>query len=296
MAVASASMLVVVVPSAFSQLQLGIYRRWFPIITFWLWTMQASCSVPSPPSPGGNQACTIANANNTDATCGVNLTAMEQSAGLMRPLVIAMAGGSGCGKTTMAKRISEMVGPGLEIVTTDAYYHTLSEEDHLLALKGEVNFDRLEAVDMERFAQDLRRIRADNQWPLPLPSYDFLTHQRSDQVSWLKRPRALLIEGLFVLAVPEVRDLVDLKVFVGDDVDTCLLQRLRRDTAERGISIDAGLRQYERHVKPALDAIIAPSAAFADLVVPSGTRNERAASVIAGWITSRTIAVTKAPA
>jgi len=206
------------------------------------------------------------------------------------PLVVGIAGGSGCGKTTLAHKIVELVGPEVAVLSLDEYYKTLSEDDHRLAGDGAFNFDRPEALDLDQLAKDLLRMKAlDAQWPIMLPSYDFVTHRCLNASVALQRPRAVLVEGLFVLAVPEVTQHLDVRLFVQDDIDTCLVQRLRRDVAERGIGVGAALAQYERYVKPAYDEIIKPSSSHADLIVPNGTRNQRAAELVAGWVLNRTL-------
>lgn len=141
---------------------------------------------------------------------------------------------------------------------------------------------------MARLANDVSAMRGNSTWPLSLPAYDFVSHQSIDARVVVHRPHAVLVEGLFVLAVPELRELLDIKIFATDDVDRCLVQRLRRDSEERGIPMATALTQYESHAKPAYDSVILPSAKFADLVVPTATRNDRAAELVAGWITSNT--------
>lgn len=204
------------------------------------------------------------------------------------PLIVGIAGGSGCGKTTLANKIVELVGRDVVVVSTDAYYRSLSEEDHQRALRGEINFDRPEALDLQRLVKDVQLMKSDAAWPLTLPSYNFLTHRsESESGVRLHRPKAVLLEGLFVLSVSDLRGLLDIRLFARDDVDICLVQRLRRDAAERGIQLNAALLQYEMHVKPAYDSIVGPSSRYADLVIPAATNNTRAAEVVSGWILNR---------
>merc|ERR1719499_2191401 len=156
------------------------------------------------------------------------------------------------------------------------YYRTLSAEDHEIANQGMFNFDTPAALDLTNLADDLHLMK-EGGWPVVLPQYDFVTHARRNTTTALNFNSVVIVEGLFVLAEPRIREVLDLRLFAQNHVDTCLAQRLRRDAKERGIPMEKGVTQYLKFVKPSLDLIIKPSAAHADMVVP--VSKERLAAV-----------------
>lgn len=223
--------------------------------------------------------------------------ALSRSCNSQPPLIIGISGGSGCGKTTLAQNLFSRLQAqyngtacsedAVAVLSMDNYYRTLSREAHDQALLGEYNFDRIEAMDASTLAKDLRHIRKDSDWPMRLPSYDFNEHRRSEGSVALARPRVLIVEGLFLFVLPEIRELLDLKLFVQSDADSCLIRRLRRDALERGLDTAASMVQYERFVKPAYGEAVAPSAAYADFLVPTAGSTALVEEVVVGWIWSR---------
>jgi len=233
--------------------------------------------------------CCSAGSPSTDCkgTCDVGKTLQD----ILRPppLLVGISGGSGCGKTRLANELAARIGQDAYTLSTDNYYRTLSEQDHFKALEGGINFDTPEALDLAQMAVDLMRVKEDLEWPLLLPSYNFSSHHQTLGKVPLPRPRALLVEGLFVLQSQELRELMDVRLFVQDDLDRCLSRRLRRDTVERGIPLAASLIQYEQYVRPAYTEFIAPSAVHADLLIPSRLNGERALELVSGWVANRTL-------
>ncbi|HHO51473.1 MAG TPA: uridine kinase [Deltaproteobacteria bacterium] len=173
------------------------------------------------------------------------------------PFVIGIAGGSASGKSTLAQATEERLGARCLRIAHDRYYRSAHDP--------ETNFDHPEALDTLALAQDLDRLRSGQ--PAHLPRYDFSSHQRLPKPE-LHLPRPILIvEGILVLAVPELHTRLDLKIFVTAPADVRLIRRLRRDVAERGRSMGDVLSQYERSVRPMHERFVAPSEAHADLVL-----------------------------
>lgn len=183
------------------------------------------------------------------------------------PLIIGVAGGSGSGKTTIAESVVDVVGPEhIVLVPHDAYYRdqdALSFEE-----RAQINYDHPDSLETELLADHLKRLRAGES--VPRPVYDFSTHTRSDETVTVDPESVILVEGILVLAEPELRDLMDLKVYVDTDADLRLLRRLTRDIVERGRTMDSVLEQYQATVRPMHIQFVEPSKRFADIIVPEG--------------------------
>ena len=211
-----------------------------------------------------------------------------------RPMLVGIVGGSGSGKTSVAcemvarlrrKQIATM------LLDMDAYYAPLD------AVKArfqgrEVNWDHPHAFDLELMAAHLAALH-DGQ-SIRKPIYDFTTSDRTGWEEPLPPGQVVILEGLLLFALPELRNQLDVKVFVDTDADIRILRRIRRDTKERGRSLDSVMEQYESSVRPMHLEFVEPSKRWADLIVPTGVENRTALDVILHHICSRVLDPEKA--
>lgn len=198
-----------------------------------------------------------------------------------RPVVLGVAGGSGSGKTTVARKILEAVGEDrLAFLPQDMYYRPVAWRDaeHLKSH----NFDHPSAIDTEllvRHLQDLRAGRA-----IERPIYDFVEHRRAERTEHVPSRPVVLVEGILLLAEPAIREELDFKIFVDTDADVRLIRRIRRDMTERGRELDDVLRQYLSTVQPMHLEFVEPSKRWADIIVPEGGRNRVAMAMVTAKI------------
>ena len=184
-----------------------------------------------------------------------------------RPLFIAIAGGSGSGKTTIARSVVDLVGRDHVIfIQQDAYYR---DQRHLsLEERVEINYDHPDALDLELMVEHLDGLR--NGQPIELPVYNFSSHTRTDETVTLVPKAAVIVEGILVLSDVELRSRFDLRVFIDTDADLRLIRRLNRDIIDRGRTVESVLDQYERDVRPMRDMFVEPSKRYADIIIPEG--------------------------
>ena len=199
--------------------------------------------------------------------------------GQQRPLIIGMAGGSGSGKTTIAEAVVDAVGDDfVALIQHDQYYRDQAEipfED-----RTKVNFDHPDSLETDLLVRHIETLRAGGS--IQRPVYDFSTHtRRTDETVKVDAERVIVIEGILVLAEPELRELMDLRIYVDTDADLRLMRRLRRDIIERGRTVDSVLTQYLTTVRPMHLQFVESSKRYADLIVPDGYN----ASVV-GTVTS----------
>ena len=199
-------------------------------------------------------------------------------------LVIGLAGGSGAGKTTVAQNVLALLRTeSATLVEQDAYYRDRSGLPE--AERDQINFDHPDSLDNELLARHLSALKRGE--VVERPVYDFATHTRAASSVRLEPSRIILVEGILVLAVPELRDVMDLKIFVDTDADLRLIRRTRRDLRDRGRTLDSVLDQYERTVRPMHIEFVEPSKRWADVIVPEGGFNETAVEMLAFTIRSR---------
>lgn len=181
-----------------------------------------------------------------------------------RPFTLAIAGGSGSGKTSLTRALVGLLGPAeCAVLDHDSYYRDLA---HLpLTDRAEVNFDHPESLENELLAHhvtELRRGRA-----VERPCYDFANHTRTKVTRRVEPRPVIVVEGILLLAVPELRDAFDLRVFVDTPADVRALRRVQRDIVERGRTVESVVHQYLATVRPMHERFVEPARATADLVL-----------------------------
>jgi uridine kinase len=183
------------------------------------------------------------------------------------PLVIGLAGGSGSGKTTIAQSIVEAVGPGdVVLIQHDAYYR---DQTHLpLEERAKVNYDHPDSLETDLLVEHLRVLLAGR--AIERPVYDFTVHNRAAETVEVEPHPVILVEGILVLTEPDLRDLMDLKIYVDTDADLRIARRWERDIKERGRTFDSVRDQYLHTVRPMHLQFVEPSKRYADIVIPEG--------------------------
>lgn len=193
--------------------------------------------------------------------------------------LVGIAGGSGSGKTTFAKKVMQRVSdPTVALLHQDSYY--LPSPPHGLKVHGEPNFDHPDAFDWPLLKDHLRRLKAGDQVAVPI--YDFRTSSRLPETELVGPCRTILMEGIFTLWDHEIRDLFDLKIYLHVESDIRFIRRLHRDVRERGRSLDSIIRQYYDTVRPMYHEYLEPTRQYADLVV--GEETDIAADTLAARV------------
>lgn len=191
--------------------------------------------------------------------------------------MIGIAGASGSGKTLVARTLHENLGSDkVLILHEDFYYKDLS---HLtLEQRARVNYDHPDAFDHEfMFAQLAELLEGKS---IEHPIYDFTTHTRKKETRRVGPNSIIILEGILVLAMPEIRKQTDIKIFIDAPLDLCLMRRLKRDIKKRGRTLEAVIEQYENMVRPMYMQFVEPSKRFADLIIPHGGKNTIAIDIL----------------
>lgn len=199
--------------------------------------------------------------------------------------LIAIAGASASGKSLLASSIYQQLVPEignqqLAVIAEDAYYR---DQGHLpVEQRVLTDYDQPSAFEHSLLAEHLSILKEGGS--IEVPQYDFRRHTRRDKTLSIFQPRVVLVEGILLLSVPELRECFDVRIFIDTPLDLCLLRRVRRDTEERGRSLHSVIEQYERTVRPAYYQHIAPARQYADLVVTGGGENSVAIDLITARI------------
>jgi uridine kinase len=201
----------------------------------------------------------------------------------MNSLLIGIAGGTGSGKTTVTNAILERLDrKRVLVIQHDSYYKDISVHGGLPP--EQVNFDHPDSLETDLLIRHLRELKAGR--AVDEPIYNFTTHKRLDSTRRLEPREIIMLDGILILANRELRDLLDIKIFVDTDADERLIRRIRRDILERGRSIDSVMHQYMGTVKPMHLEFVEPSKRWADVIIPRGVENTVAIDMVVAKITT----------
>jgi uridine kinase len=196
---------------------------------------------------------------------------------MSRRILIGIAGGSGSGKTLVARTIvSEQGSDRVVIIDQDSYYKNL--EDIPFRDREVRNFDHPDAFDNELLLRHVRELLAGR--PVEQPIYDYAQHRRLEETRRVGDHLIFVLEGILIFVDPALRDLMDIKLFIDADPDVRFIRRLRRDLVERGRSVDSIIRQYEESVRPMHQQFVEPSKRYADVIIPEGGHNAVAIDLV----------------
>ena len=195
----------------------------------------------------------------------------------MTVLLVGVAGGSGSGKSTIARSLVEALpSQHVTAIEHDAYYKDVGHLSY--DERARINFDHPESLDNELFCQHLDDLRAGRS--VQRPRYDFATHTRMPETDRLDPSPIIVVEGILVLALPAIRERLDVKLYVDTDADIRLMRRIRRDLEQRGRTFAQVRQQYYESVRPMHLAFFEPSKRFADIIIPEGGQNRVAREMI----------------
>ncbi|MBX3293018.1 MAG: uridine kinase [Acidobacteria bacterium] len=208
-------------------------------------------------------------------------------------MFIGICGGTGSGKTTIARKLVESVGAeNVVLVEQDSYYRNLA--DMPLDERHRANFDHPDAIDSDMLVNHLLRLKQGLVVEMPL--YDFKTHTRSDRIEIIEPKQVVIVEGILIFAEARVLDLLDVRVFVDTPDDIRFIRRLRRDIAERGRTTESVIEQYFASVRPMHFEFVEPSKRHADIIIPEGSQTGVTVELLCGLVRERLAAQTAAGA
>lgn len=196
-------------------------------------------------------------------------------------LIIGIAGGSGSGKTTVVKAITEHLNKNVAIISQDSYY---KDSSHIpVEERKNINFDHPDAIDWDLLCQQLSDLRAGKTIQQPVYSYITCTRSKEDTVT-IKPADVIIVEGILIFSVAKLRKLLDIKIFVDAEPDDRLMRIIYRDILERGRNMDTAFEHYCDTVKPMHLQFIEPSKRYADIIIPEGGHNQVAVEVIVNTV------------
>lgn len=201
---------------------------------------------------------------------------------MKQPVIIGIAGGTGSGKTTLAKKLKDDFQNDLLLLCQDYYYRSFENLSYEERCK--LNFDHPNSIDTDLLIDHITKLKSFK--PIERPVYSFVEHVRLKELVFEEPKPVIVIEGILIFENPKLVDLMDIKVFVDTDADIRFARRLIRDIKERGRDIDSVVDQYLNTVKPMHEAFIEPSKKRADIIIPEGGLNNVASSMLVDKINS----------
>ncbi|SKC37381.1 uridine kinase [[Eubacterium] yurii] len=196
---------------------------------------------------------------------------------MKKPILIGITGGTGSGKTTVAEAIhSAFEGNSITMIMQDSYYKDQSHITFEERLK--TNYDHPHSIDMDHLIRDLKSLMSGQS--IDMPVYDFAEHTRKSETIHIVPTDIIIVEGILVLDDKNLRDLLDIKIYVDTDADIRILRRMQRDINERGRSMESVINQYLNVVRPMHEQFTEPTKRYADIIIPEGGRNRVAIDVI----------------
>jgi len=201
-----------------------------------------------------------------------------------RPLVLGIAGGSGAGKSTVVRRVIErMPEIPVRLLHHDAYYR--DHPDLPLEERARINYDHPDSLETSLLVAHVQSLIAGE--PVEVPEYDFSEHRRTGRTRRVEPAPVIIVDGILVLAEPELRRLMDIRVFVETDADMRFIRRLLRDTTERSRTVDSVVEQYRETVRPMHLEYVEPSRRHAHVILPHGGENEVAIRMLVARLTEK---------
>lgn len=196
---------------------------------------------------------------------------------ILAMLIIGIAGGTGCGKTTVVNQIVEQLPENeVVVISQDSYYNDLA---HLTKKeRSQVNFDHPNSIDFELLIQHMKALKQGKS--IEIPIYSFVEETRLEGTIVTEPKKVVIVEGILVLSNPRLRELFDIKIYVHADSDERLIRRLQRDIRERGHDLEKVLHRYQTAVKPMHNEFIEPSKEFADIIIPNNHYNTVAVDMV----------------
>ena len=201
-------------------------------------------------------------------------------------LIIGIAGGTGCGKTTVVNQILDQLPEGeVGVISQDSYYKDTSHLNYDERVK--INFDHPRSIDFELLEEHLKELKHGN--AIEQPVYSFVKHNRTGDTIKTNPRKVMIVEGILILTNPELRDMFDIKIFVHADSDERLIRRLKRDISERGRDLDEVLKRYQNTLKPMHQQFIEPMKEYADIIIPNNKYNTVAVDIVKTIINQRLV-------
>jgi uridine kinase len=196
-------------------------------------------------------------------------------------LIVGIAGGTGSGKTTVVRKITERLPEGeVVVISQDAYY---KDNSHLpLEVRQEINFDHPRSIEFKLLVDHLKKLKRGES--IKQPIYSYLTCTRANETIMVVPKHVIIVEGILILTNPPLRKLLDIKVYVDADADDRLIRVINRDIIDRGRSIGEVLERYDKTVKPMHLQFVEPSKKYADLIIPQGGNNKVGVNILVDTI------------